>query len=95
MSFMVVSGKQFMCSDCEKIVQIEYEGGAQMTQIGDLSVMEQIQLSEQFGSEFDSYLYDIGICNECFDNEKELKRSNEIFKLIDTTKKFNTTPRVS
>ncbi len=72
MSFMTVRGKIFICSQCEKSLTIEYQGGATMTQIGDMEVYRQQELSQQLGQpsaypESEGYyLYDIGLCAECY-----------------------------
>ncbi len=93
MSLMLVSGKQFICENCKKVVLIEYKDGAQMTQIGDDNVHKQMELSQQFGQINDNpnqdgyYLYDIGLCSDCFaaieeDWSVKVKRGHEIYNLI-------------
>jgi hypothetical protein len=92
MSFMIVCGKLFVCNKCEKVVRVEYEGGAQFTQIGDLNVMEQEHFSEALGQlnnepdEQGYYLYDFGLCDKCFDTKinRDYKRKSEaIFRISD------------
>ena len=93
MSFMTVRGKIFICSQCEKSLTIEYQGGAQMTQIGDMEVYRQQELSQQLGQlsadpeREGYYLYDIGLCAECYtDVSREINsdREKKVFSLIDS-----------
>lgn len=86
MSSMPVKGKRFVCSECRKMVQIEYEGGVKMTQVGDMEVYRQMQLSEYFGTQSEPYLYDIGLCSQCYERspyKKDEERIIEIIELID------------
>lgn len=72
MSLLLVSGKIYLCENCEKTTKVEYSGGAQYTQIGDELVSYQLQLSEQLGQPNENpekqgfYLYDICLCEKCF-----------------------------
>jgi len=81
MSFLLVTGKIFLCQNCEAKIQIEYEGGAILTQVGDKNVSQQIEYSKKFGQPHDDpeedgfylydededfYLYDFGICSKCY-----------------------------
>ena len=47
MSFMLVRGKIYRCADCEYSVKIDYQGGAQLTQIGEWNVLHQHMLEHQ------------------------------------------------
>lgn len=91
MSFMLVAGKIFVCVECQKAVQVEYEGGASVTQIGDMEVMRQLEYSEQLGQpsaepyEEGFYLYDFGVCDECYGNlasTEDRERYEQIFHLL-------------
>jgi len=83
MSSMPVKGKRFVCSECGKIVQIEYEGGVKMTQVGDMEVYRQMQLSEYFGTQSEPYLYDIGLCFQCYERSPYKKDEERILKTIE------------
>jgi len=79
MSFMIVSGKRFICEVCGKTIQIEYEGGAKYTQIGEMNLLEQQETAEYLGLRGDNtYLYDIGICHDCFEKkvDKEARENS-------------------
>jgi len=79
MSFLLVSGKSYLCEICNCTIQVEYEGGPALTQIGDYSVSQQLEYSKEFGQpnenpEIDGYyLLDIGVCQECYRNNILLK----------------------
>jgi hypothetical protein len=79
MSFLLVSGKSFRCESCKHTIQVEYEGGAALTQIGDYRVSLQQEYSKEFGQPNDNpetegyYLFDIGVCQECYQNNIFLK----------------------
>jgi hypothetical protein len=79
MSFLLVSGKSFRCKICKHTIQVEYEGGPAMTQIGDFNVSQQLEYSKEFGQpnenpETDGYsLLDFGVCQECYQNNVFLK----------------------
>lgn len=72
MSFLPVSGKIYICDECDKHIRVEYEGGAQLTQIGDDNIREQMQISEKFNQPNKDpdtegyYLYEIIICEDCY-----------------------------
>lgn len=93
MSFMLVAGKIFRCTECQKAVQVEYEGGALVTQIGDMAVSRQLEYSEQLGQPSADpykegfYLYDFGVCGSCYENlasAEDRERYGQIFHLIST-----------
>jgi len=91
MSFMLTRGKIFICQKCGHRVQVEYEGGETMTQIGDFEVMRQTQIAEELceqqtieGSK-GFYLYDFGLCGTCYekDIDKAMKeKSRELNRLF-------------
>lgn len=70
MSWMLVRGKKFICNKCGKVTLVEYQGGALMTQIGDIEIMKQEHIAKELGEnqngENGYYLYDIGICENCY-----------------------------
>ncbi|MDP3114394.1 MAG: hypothetical protein Q8M98_06415 [Candidatus Cloacimonadaceae bacterium] len=74
MSWLQVKGKLFVCINCDKKLKVEYEGGNLSTLIGDDEVSNQLNYSEQFGQiESDPnkdgyYLYDFGVCSNCYNN---------------------------
>ncbi len=91
MSFMLVAGKIFRCAECQKTVQVDYEGGPLETQIGDMAVSRQLEYSEHFGQpsadpyEEGFYLYDLGACQECYEklvSADDKERYAQIFDLI-------------
>lgn len=71
MSFLLVTGKLYHCESCGAQVRVEYEGGAQLTQIGDENVFEQMELAERLGQPGDNperegyWLHDFMICGDC------------------------------
>ncbi len=91
MSFMLTRGKIFICQKCGHRVQVEYEGGETMTQIGDFEVMRQTQIAEELceqqtiESSKGFYLYDFGLCGTCYekDIDKAMKeKSRELNRLF-------------
>ena len=85
MSFMVVSGKTFICHECSHRMSVEYEGGALMTQIGDFEVMRQQEIAEELG-ERSSYLYDFGLCESCYIetvSKTSRERNNKLRELLE------------
>lgn len=89
---MLVAGKIFVCPECQKTVQVDYEGGALVTQIGDMEVMRQLEYSEQLGQpnadpdEEGFYLYDFGVCGACYENlasAENRERYEQILHLLD------------
>ncbi len=92
MSFLLVSGKQFICSSCEKVVRIEYKNSPMQTQVGDFKAMHHMELSQQYGqinsnpNEEGYYLYDFGLCSDCFAkevNDEVRKKSDRIVYIYD------------
>lgn len=92
MSFMPVAGKIFVCAECQKKVPIDYVGGSLETQIGDMAVNRQLEYSEHLGQpsanpyEEGFYLYDIGVCGECYekmDSPENRERYEQIFHSLD------------
>jgi hypothetical protein len=72
MSFLLVTGKIFSCDLCKKVIQVEYEMGPSLTQIGDMNIIQQMEYSKNLGQPNESpetngyYLYDFGICEVCY-----------------------------
>ena len=84
MSFLMIQGKRFICQECKTEARVEYVGGSQMTQIGEDNIYLQQELSQKYGVKFDdSYLVDIGVCSDCFNDEKGLKKTSIVSNLID------------
>ena len=54
MSFLNIRGEKIHCVDCGAVCTIEYEGGAQETQIGDFQVVEQMELSQMVMPDYDA-----------------------------------------
>lgn len=100
MSFMLISGKIFFCNECNKTIRVEYKGGPQITQIGDLNIMNQLELSEQMKKlkqpnphpeEQGYYLYEVGYCEKCYKkrvDSDEKDKIQEFFKIIETLTKI-------
>lgn len=71
MSFLLVSGKIWHCDACGADLRVDYEGGAQFTQIGDEAVFEQMELAQRLGQPADDperegfYLHDAMVCPDC------------------------------
>lgn len=79
MAFMVIRGKAYHCNSCEKEVKVEYEGGAQLTQIGDEYVKIQKELNSKYNpkgynGEGEGYYFHIEglICQDCFDENHRI-----------------------
>lgn len=72
MSWMLVVGKVYHCAECGSSLQVEYEGGAVMTQVSDMVIEEQSGLLDEFNQpncspEVDGYyLQEIIVCEKCF-----------------------------
>lgn len=81
MSFLNIRGENIHCKVCDANIKIEYEGGMQFTQIGDINVEIQKKLNEHFmpcNYDYDEdgyYFHSFGICKDCI--EKEYKSSDE------------------
>ena len=54
MSWLLVRGKTYVCDSCDCRLNVDYEGGAQMTQIGDENIEAQIEVSERLGQGADN-----------------------------------------
>lgn len=87
MSFMVIRGKAYHCNTCEKEVKVEYQGGAQLTQIGDEYFQMQQELNKKYNNEAyegdkEGYYFHIEglICQECFDKSFRVKGDSNILK---------------
>ena len=52
MSFMEIGGKTFICSKCEHRVNIDYEGGVQLTQVGELEIMNQEEILKELAKTY-------------------------------------------
>lgn len=78
MSFLNIRGEQIHCENCGKTISVEYEGGAMPTHIGDMSVAEQTELSEQFMPDYDAenngyYYQRFAVCSDCVKKYGDLK----------------------
>jgi hypothetical protein len=95
MSWMLVSGKVYFCTKCQGHIQVEYEGGALETQVGDSVIDEQSVLLDEFAQpnvnpETDGYyLYEKIICEDCFVklgiDETDAKRLMVLLDEVDAT----------
>ena len=95
---MVVKGKRFVCEKCGHTVQMDYEGGAQMTQIGDFEVMRQMELIEEYADTIDEgvYILDFGICETCFEHtipKEVVENSRRIGSLLEELENLNSKAR--
>lgn len=87
MSFLQIKGKVYHCSTCGHFLKVEYQGGSKYTQIGDMNVLNQMQLNQKYNPEYDSekygyyfYFEDL-ICQDCFDkNYRKLDNINILSK---------------
>ncbi len=81
MSYMLVKGKIFVCEECFRGIQVEYEGGEKLTQIGQFSIDIQNRISKDirklFPEQSHSYLFELGICEECYHQNHFLKNPEE------------------
>ena len=93
MSFLLVAGKIFVCQKCQKLITIEYEGGALLTQIGDENVMQQSEYSQHMKQpnsnpdEQGHFLYDIGLCTSCYhvqNSRSDQLKNEEIFEITNS-----------
>lgn len=62
MSNLLIRGKKYICENCSKTYTLEYEGGAQMTQISDMGVINQNHYNlefnnERYNADIDGYYY--------------------------------------
>lgn len=75
MSFLSIRGSVVHCEDCDEKAVIEYEGGNQLTQIGDQSVIEQVNLNttcnpRDYDAEIAGYYYHTSaLCEQCFQKQ--------------------------
>jgi hypothetical protein len=96
MSFMLVTGKIFRCAECQKAVQVDYEGGPLETQIGDMAVHQQLECSEHFGQpsadpyEEGFYLYDLAACQDCYENLVSVEDKALYAQIFDLFNKIET-----
>ncbi len=86
MSFLNVAGKIYYCLQCKSTTRICFEGGPKFTQIGDLNIFEQMEISQKLGqpnSDPDRegyYLYDLVLCEKCY--QQYLQKNGEKEKVI-------------
>jgi hypothetical protein len=82
MSFMFVKGKVYICEKCGYRLYVDYIGGSLYVHISDIEIMRQLEiakeLNEQQSQEDGFYLYDIGICQNCYDKLDEIVKTNSI-----------------
>lgn len=79
MSFLMIRGKIYHCNQCGAFEKIEYEGGPQLTQVGDFGVMIQKELNKKYfpdlsNPEKEGYYYHIEkcICDQCVDKVPDI-----------------------
>lgn len=71
MSYLLIRGKTLICTNCDFTLPIEYEGGAQATQIGDLNVWEQREINKKHmpadynPDKYGYYFFVEAICGDC------------------------------
>jgi len=93
MSYMMVSGKIYHCTECENCVIINYEGGAQQTFIGDMEIWRQSALSDRYESllsklkrlicgSYEHYLHEEAICESCYKKKEFPDRAIEEFNAL-------------
>jgi len=86
MSFLNVAGKIYYCFQCKSTTRVCFAGGPQLTQIGDLNVFEQMEISRQLGQPNSDperegyYLYDLVLCEKCY--QQYLQKNEEMEKAI-------------
>lgn len=87
MSFLLIYGKMYHCLNCNSIIKINYEEGALNTQIGDFSVMFQMDLYQKYGNaNLDPetqgfYLHEEGYCQKCCEKSIDINESETINKI--------------
>jgi hypothetical protein len=88
MSFLYIKGKVYHCDTCGNSLKVEYQGGSKYTQIGDMNIIDQMELNQKYNSpDYDSekygyffYFEDL-ICQDCFDkNYRKLDNINILSK---------------
>ena len=79
MSLLMIQGKVYHCDQCGAFEKVEYEGGPQLTQIGDFGVILQKELNKKylpdlFNPEKEGYYYHIEkcICDHCIDKMPDI-----------------------
>lgn len=71
MSFLLIRGEMFHCTNCRRMFTVDFEGGPQATQIGDFNVYEQIELNREFMPEIFKcesegyYFHEPVLCETC------------------------------
>ncbi|PVE42856.1 hypothetical protein [Limnohabitans planktonicus] len=93
MSFMLVAGKIYHCTDCNKEIRIDYEGGAQVIQVSDAVIEQQNSLLELFPQphaephKYGYFIHADAICEHCTkiyeSQQTKLDRMREVFDLLD------------
>ena len=84
MSFLELRGEKIFCKKCGACITIEYEGGPQWTQIGDMGVWEQVELNQRmlpgYNPEKNGYYYiRLGaVCENCKDSNIKVFDENYI-----------------
>lgn len=76
MSNLLIRGKKMICLNCENLYSAEYEGGAQLTQIGDENVEIQKLYNEEYNETNEDlncsgyYVYmEFSYCEDCLKNK--------------------------
>ncbi|MCR4693175.1 MAG: hypothetical protein K5664_04770 [Firmicutes bacterium] len=77
MSFLNIRGEKIYCEKCGECITIEYEGGPQMTQIGDMEVYEQMEVSKELLPDYDAekygyYFIRVAVCSKCKSKRKKV-----------------------
>ncbi len=100
MSFLLLRGKMYHCTDCDLVVPTEYEGGPMLTQVGITHVLIQMQLNKEhmppsYDPEKEGYYFHTNVlCGDCLkthlNNQTIVYNSGnnppfaEIFYIMDT-----------
>lgn len=72
MSWMLVAGKVYHCKKCGECVQVEYESGAELTQVSDVVIDQQSEMLDEFAQPNADpdlegyYLQEKITCEECY-----------------------------
>lgn len=90
MSFLNIRGEMIHCKKCGAVCTIEYQGGPQLTQIGDFYVAEQMKLTKKFMRKYNAeqegyYYHRVAICQKCLEEKRraDLFSNNHIlFKYV-------------
>lgn len=97
MSFLLTCGKMYHCLNCNSITKVNYEGGALDTQIGDFSVIFQMDLYQKYGNgklnpeTQGFYLHEEGYCQKCCEKSIDINESetiNKIYGYMDKISEF-------